>query len=52
MLFELNTGFLYKPTELIHVKVELEVEVGLDVLISNSRKIIVNFFLGKRFFVL
>jgi len=49
-LFELNTGFLYKPTELIHVVVELEVEVVLGDVDKLFKKIWVNFFLGERFF--
>jgi len=46
----LNTGFLYKPTELIHVEVEVEVEVVLGDVDKLFKKIWVNFFLGERFF--
>jgi len=43
---------LYKPTELIHVEVvvELEVEVVLGDVDKLFKKIWVNFFLGERFF--
>jgi hypothetical protein len=43
---------LYKPTELIHVdvEVELEVEVVLGDVDKYFKKICVNFFLGERFF--
>jgi hypothetical protein len=48
VLLELNTGFLYKPTELIHV--ELEVEVVVRDVVKLFKKNWVNFFLGERFF--
>jgi hypothetical protein len=54
VLFELNTGFLYKPTELIHVEVEVELEYEVEVVLGDVdklfKKIWVNFFLGERFF--
>jgi hypothetical protein len=56
VLFILNTGFLYKPSEFIHVELEVEVEVELEVEVALRdvdklfNKNYVNFFLGERFF--